>query len=270
MQIRILNNFLFVVSIVILISGTVIAGNSITVPSKEYKTITHALAKAKNGDTIWVKEGVYKEPIKLSSGVHLISQALFKAVIDGAGSENAVIMGNKSTLSGFEIKNARIGVYSEGVDNIIAKSLIHDNQQSGIICVGHLPMIIDNIIIENGGSGIQGWDVRSTISTINHNTIAYNSNHGIAIGGISDIVVENNIIAFNEKLGYKVEPKVKIKLIRNNFYLNTELIPLLPSDNFSFDPMFIAATSKNFMLSKESKCRNMASDNKNLGARIVY
>jgi len=271
MQIRnSLNSRILLVITVISFCYNNFAGNSLTVPSEKFKTITHAIAKAKSGDTIWVKEGTYKEPIKISSGITLVSQTLFKAVIDGAGSKNAVIMGNKSTLSGFEIKNARIGVYSEGVDNTISKCFIHDNQLSGISCVGHLPMIVDNIIVENGGSGIQGWDVRSTIATVNHNTIAHNSNHGIAIGGNSDIVVENNIIAFNEKLGYKVEPQVKIKLLRNNFYLNTELIPLLPSDNFAFDPMFIAAASKNYMLSKESKCRRMASDNNDIGARIVY
>lgn len=271
MQIRSFQNSCILFCIIILLHfHSIFSGNSITIPSKKHSTITHALAKAKSGDTIWVKEGVYKEPIKLSSGISLISQSLFKAVINGAGSENAVSMSNKSTLTGFEIKNARIGVYSEGVDNTISKCFIHDNQLSGISCVGHLPMIVDNIIVENGGSGIQGWDVRSTISTVNHNTIAYNKNHGISIGGKSDIIVENNIIAFNEKLGYKVEPQVKIKLLRNNFYFNTELIPLLPSDNFSFDPMFISAASKNYMLSKKSKCRKMALDNKDIGARSVY
>lgn len=256
--------------IIFFVSLNIIAATSITVPSENCKTISQALIKAKKGDTVWVKEGIYKDQIKISSGVILISRSLFKAVIDGAGSETAVTMGNKSTLSGFEIKNARIGIYSEGTDNIITKCFIHDNQQSGIICVGHLPSILDNIIVENNGSGIQGWDVRSTISTINHNTIAYNSNHGISIGGKSDIVVENNIIAFNEKLGLKVEPDVKIKLIRNNFYFNAELVVKLPSDNYTFDPMFLAATSMNYMISKQSKCRNMASDSKNIGARLIY
>ncbi len=246
------------------------AGNSFTVPTKDFKTISRALAKGKSGDTIWVKPGTYKEQVKISSGLVLISQTLFKAVIDGAGSENTVTMGNRSSISGFEIKNGRIGIYSEGTDNVITKCIIHDNQQSGIICVGHLPEIADNIIVENGGSGIQGWDVRSTISTINHNTIAYNANHGIAIGGKSEIVVENSIIAYNEKLGYKVEPGIKIKLIRNTIYLNAELLASLPADNFSFDPMFISAASMNFKLGKKSKCRNMASDNDNIGARLVY
>ncbi len=262
-------NSILLISIIILCARGIVA-SSITVPSKKYLTISQALVKAKKGDTVWVYEGIYKENIIVSSGVKLISRTLFKATIDGVGSENAVILGNASTISGFEIKNARIGVYSEGTDNIIIKCFIHDNQQSGIVCVGHLPKIEDNIIIENGGSGIQGWDVRSTISTINHNTIVYNSNHGISIGGKSDIIVENNIIAFNEKLGLKTEPEVKVKLLKNNFYLNVELIATLPSDNYSFDPMFVSSKAMNFMLSKQSKCRNMASDNKNLGARIVY
>lgn len=260
---------LFCISLVAL-TNFCFAGNPYIVPSKKFKTISRAIAKAKSGDTVWVKPGEYREHIKLSSGVVLVSQSLFKATIDGAGSESAVTMGNKSTISGFEIKNGRIGIYTEGKDNTISKCFIHDNQQSGIICVGHLPKIEDNIIVENGGSGIQGWDVRSTISTINHNTIAYNANHGLAIGGKSEIIVENNIISHNEKLGYKVEPSVKIKLIRNNIYLNAELVTALPANNFSFDPMFTSAASMNFMLAKQSKCRNMASDNNNIGARLVY
>lgn len=236
----------------------------------DYKTISLALVKAKAKDTVQVKEGVYKEQIKLSSGIALVSRSIFKAVINGEGVKNAVIMGNKSSISGFEIRNAQIGVYSEGTDNIITKCYIHDNKQTGITCVGHLPKIEDNIIVNNDGSGIQGWDVRSTISTINHNTIAYNANHGIAIGGKSDIVVENNIITFNTKLGLKVEPTVKIKLLKNNFYSNGDLFPTLPEDNFSFEPMFVAVSSMNFMLTKNSRCRNMASDADDLGARIIY
>lgn len=259
--------YIFIISV---FSSDTIASISITVPSEEYQTILQALMKTKSGDTIWVKEGIYKEQVKLHSGIVLISQELFKATIDGSGNKNGITMGNYSTISGFRIKNAHIGVYSEGTDNVIKNCFIHDNRQSSIMVVGHLPSIIDNIIVENGGSGVQGWNVRSTISTINHNTIAYNTNHGIAIGGKSDIVVENNIIAFNEKLGLKAEKGVKIKLIRNNFFLNTEIVQSLPSENFSFDPMFIAATLMNFMISPDSRCRNMASDAQNIGARIVY
>jgi hypothetical protein len=246
------------------------AQTSFTVPSNNIETISQALAKAKSGDTIWVKPGIYKDQIKVGSGVTLISETLFKAIINGAGGERVVTLGNKSAISGFYIKNGRIGIYSEGADNSITKCLIHDNHQSGILCVGHLPQISDNIIAANGGSGIQGWDVRSTISTINHNTIVNNGNHGLSIGGNSEVIIENNILAFNEKLSYKIDPTAKAKFIRNNIYLNAEIITALPADNFSFDPMFISPTTMNFMLAKESKCRNMSSDNTNIGARLVY
>lgn len=261
--------YVFIIALLFFVT-VVFPTTSITIPSANCNSISKAIIQVKSGDTIWVKDGIYKEQVRLSSGITLISLSLFKSVIDGAGNEHGVVMGNKSTLSGFEIKNAQIGIYSEGINNTISKCFIHDNQQSGIVAVGHLPSIDDNIIVENGGSGIQGWDVRSTIATINHNTIAFNTNNGISIGGNSDIVIENNICAFNEKLGLKVEPDVKIKLIRNNFYLNAEIFTSLPSNNFTFDPMFVSATTMNYMISMNSKCRNMASDNKNIGARIVY
>lgn len=245
-------------------------GSSITVPSEQYPTISQAILKVRSGDTIWVEEGVYKENIVLSPGITLISKTLFKAIIDGNGASRVVVMGNRSVLSGFSVTNGRFGVYSEGTGNSIIKCFIRDNKQSGISCVGHLPRIEDNLIIENEGSGIQGWDVRSTISSINHNTIAYNANHGIAIGGSSELVIENNIIAHNEKLGLKVEPTVKAKLVKNNFYFNADILTTLPSDNYVFDPMFLSPREMNFLLAQESKCRNIATDNKNLGVRIVY
>ncbi len=246
-----------------------VSAKTLTVPD-EFKSITLALVKAKKGDTVQVKEGTYKEQIKLSSGISLVAVTLFRATINGLGMKNTIVMGNKSTISGFRIINGHIGVYSEGRDNVISKCFIHDNKQTGITCVGHLPKIEDNIIVNNKGSGIQGWDVRSTIATINHNTIAYNGNHGIAIGGKSDIVVENNIIAFNVMYGLKVEPEVKIKLSYNDFFSNGDLFPALPEDNFSFDPLFKGVTTLNFSISENSKCRNMASDTDDLGARIIY
>lgn len=254
----------------LLISYSLLSAKSVTVPSKEFKTISAALVRAKTGDTIWVKDGIYRESIAFSSGITLISRSIFKSVIDASGSENGVSIGNGCTISGFEIRNARIGVYSEGKNISILKCFIHRNQQSGIVSVGHLPAIEDNIIVNNGGSGVQGWDVRSTISSVNHNTIAHNGNNGIAIGGNSEVTIENNIISFNGKLGIKADPEVKIKQIKNNFYLNSEIVTTLPEGNFSFPPQFISPGANNYLLAKDSKARNMASDGKSLGTRVTY
>ena len=65
-----------------IISFSIYASTSFTVPSEGIKTINEALVRVKPGDTIWVKPGIYKEHINLTSGITLISSELFKAVID--------------------------------------------------------------------------------------------------------------------------------------------------------------------------------------------
>jgi len=244
---------------------------SITVPSEKAKTLNAAMALAKKSDTIWVESGIYKEHIFLTPGVVLMSKVLFKAVIDGAGKGTVVTMGNGSMISGFEIRNGTIGIFSTTAGARITQCRILSNQQSGVMCVGNLPQIEDNIIGYNRGSGIQGWDVRATSASISHNTIAYNANHGISIGGNSSIIIENNIIAFNDQFGIKPsEETVRLELSKNSFYENAKFSGVLPDDNFSLNPAFIDSKRLNFMLGKDSQCIGRASDNQNLGARIVY
>ena len=126
-----------------------------------------------------------------------------------------------SEIRGFEIKNRTIGIFSKDADNAIINCRIVKNWMTGIVCVRHLPKIEDNIIAFNRASGIQGWDVRATTGSINHNTIAFNANNGIALGGVSDIFIENNMIAFNERFGIKLSANSeKSPINRNNVFGN--------------------------------------------------
>ena len=142
---------------------------SIQVPSMGIKTISEAMMRTRGGDTVWVDEGVYREHVLIAPGVTLISRSTFKAVIDGGGRGTCVTMGKNTTISGFEVRNGTIGIFSNGAGNTISSCRIVKNWQTGIITVRQLPKIEDNIIAFNRGSGIQGWDVRSTNATINHN-----------------------------------------------------------------------------------------------------
>jgi hypothetical protein len=240
----------------------------IPVPSEKHKTIRHAMLSAKKGDTVLVDAGTYKESIQVSTGVFLVSKVKNGAIISGRSAEKVVSLTSGSSISGFDISGGVFGVYSAAPGNNISYCTIHGNSQSGIMCVGHLPGIEDNIIAFNGSSGIQGWDVRSTISSINHNTICFNGNHGIAVGGNSVLFVENNIISFNEKTGIKGEPGVKITMKKNCFYGNSDIVESFPADNFSYDPLFKAARKMNFTLAENSQCRNMGTDNLDIGARL--
>jgi hypothetical protein len=103
----------------------------------------------------------------------------------------------------------------------------HYNYQLALCC-RNLPQIEDNIIIYNAGSGIRdGIPLKS--SSINHNTIAFNSNHGISVGGNSTIIIENNIILNNTLLGLKVsDESVRVTLVNNNFFMNSKFSGTLP------------------------------------------
>lgn len=245
----------------------VVYSANVVVPANS--SITVAMASVKRGDTVWVEDGVFKEHIFITPGVSLIAKATFKAVINGTGRGTVVTMGNGSSIKGFEIKNGTIGIFSTAAHVKISHCKIVFNQQTGIMCVGNLPVIEDNIVAYNEGSGVQGWDVRSTAASISHNTIVYNSNHGVSIGGNSSIIVENNIIAFNSQFGIKSSDEgVRISLLNNDFYQNTKFTSTLPSDNYSFDPIFSDLKNFNFTLSKDSQCIGKGSDNQDLGTRV--
>jgi nitrous oxidase accessory protein NosD len=77
------------------------AGEAISVPSLGIISISQAMISAKNGDSIWVSDGVYKERIFIKSGVALIARNKFKAIIDGGGKGTVVTLGTRSTIRGF-------------------------------------------------------------------------------------------------------------------------------------------------------------------------
>lgn len=246
--------------------------SSLDVPSLGMRTISEAMIRAKLGDTIYVSNGVYKEHIMMAPGVTLVAKNPLKATIDGKGKGTCVTMSKGCAISGFEIRNGTIGVFSNGSNNQILSCRIIHNWQTGIVVVRHLPKIEDNIIAFNKASGIQGWDVRSTTATVNHNTIAFNSNHGIALGGSSEIVIENNIIAFNERFGLKIlKEQERVQVANNNFYRNLYAPSGIPAGNFSFDPAFTAPRAGlNFKLDPALCCKAKGTDNLDLGTRIIY
>jgi len=247
-------------------------GNVLSVPG-DAKTISEAMVAARMGDTVYVGPGVYKERIIMAPGVALISRGLFEAKIDGMGRGTVVTMSKNCVISGFEVTNGTIGIFSSDMGNEINSCRIVNNWMTGIITVRHLPKIQDNIIAFNRASGIQGWDVRSTAATVNHNSIAYNANHGIAIGGSSEFIIENNVIAFNERFGLKIlQESEKIQVSNNNFFRNLyQPGRPLPENNFAFDPAFIAPRSgMNFKPDPGQCCKEKGSDDENLGARLTY
>jgi len=245
---------------------------SVQVPSMGINTIAEAMMRSRVGDTVWVESGTYHEHILIAPGVTLMARSTFQSILDGRGRGTVVTMGKNTSIVGFEVRNGTIGIFSNGAGNEIISCRVVNNWQTGIIVVRHLPKIEDNIIAFNRASGIQGWDVRSTNATINHNSIAYNGNHGVAIGGSSELILENNVVAFNERFGIKIlSDEERIQISNNNFYGNLRSPRPIPDGNFSFNPAFTAPrTSMNFKSDPAQCCSAKGTDNEDLGSRITY
>ena len=263
---------LFAVTTCCLLVQTNVSAATVQVPSMGINTIAEAMMRSRVGDTVWVESGTYREKILIAPGVTMMARSTFQSIIDGGGRGTVVTMGKNTTICGFEIRNGTIGVFSNGSGNQIISCRIIRNWQTGIIAVRHLPKIEDNIIAFNRGSGFQGWDVRSTNATINHNSIAFNSNHGIAVGGSSEIIMENNVVAYNERFGLKIlSDAERIQVSNNNFYGNLRSPRPIPDGNFSFNPAFTAPrTNLNFKSDPAQCCSAKGTDNEDLGTRITY
>ena len=249
----------------------VYAGKSLEVPSGKILTIADAMAKANNGDTIWVDAGVYHERVTANPGVALKSRAMFQAVIDGGKHGTVVTLGKKASISGFEIRNGTIGVFSKSQGISITRCRIVYNWQTGVMCVRNLAKIEDNVIAFNGASGIQIYQVSVGNGSINHNTIAYNGNHGIAVGENSPVIIQNNIIAFNERFGVRLQgdESKDLRILSNDIYGNLIGAYPIPDDNFTFDPVFSSPRVKFDFSSTASEAANKkGSDNEILGARF--
>lgn len=249
-----------------------IAGQVITVPSNEARNIPLAMIAAKPGDTVLVAQGVYGGEVLVKPDVILKSASLLGAVLDGGGRGTVVKLGANSEVMGFEIRHGAIGIESKSGGGAIRLCRVTGNVESGILCVGNIPRIEDNVIVYNTGSGIQGWNLVSTSASVNHNTVAYNLNNGMAFGGNSNVVLESNIVAFNRNEAVKTADHVRTSLTNNDCYGNGRNLSAEETNNLSVDPKFAASRKKlDFSLMPDSPLqKGLSGTNVSIGARFSY
>jgi parallel beta-helix repeat protein len=101
---------------------------TIVVP-QDYSTINAAIAGSSNGDTIFVKKGVYNENIVIYKSITLEGEDKALTTIDGSGKGTVVwINANITVLSGFTIQNSGKNFTDSGIYlNCSMGSSISDN-----------------------------------------------------------------------------------------------------------------------------------------------
>jgi len=219
---------------------------TITVPD-DYPTIQEAINNATDGDTIYVRAGIYYENVVINKqNLTLIGENKYTTVIDSAGKNVGVsLKGNNVKIKGFTVRNA----YYSGIEMRpwTCGHVIHDNivLNNGYGIAGHYDCInisiCHNIITSNNVAGIEMLFSHSTIS---HNLISengkgefqeYSSGIEIVIGVNSEVIYcVNNTISGNTIKNHRIgiwgmHYSEKNLFYHNNFVNNT--IQIFSSSN---------------------------------------
>ncbi|KAM3091227.1 DUF1565 domain-containing protein [Phormidesmis sp. 146-35] len=206
------------------------AGKVATTP---YRTIAYALQQAVSGTTIQLAPGTYSAetgeafPVRMKPGVILRGDEAGKGQsiqITGSGSYTSKTFASQLVTvlaaSGSEIRGVTVtnpasrgsGVWVEDVNPIIANSTFTNSGREGVFVTGSsAPSITDNLFTKNGGNGISV--ARSARGEIKGNTFL-NTGFGLAIGGTSTPIVENNQISQNQA-GVYINDNAR-PVLRNN------------------------------------------------------
>jgi hypothetical protein len=193
----------------------------------DFESIQEAIDHACPGDTVLVAAGTYNEhDIVLMDGVKLLSESGAEATtIDAQGLGRVILasgVGPATEVIGFTIKGGNAehggGIRCVSASPLIEQNVIVDNYGSGnyggggVFCTGGSdPIIRRNVIARNasqwGSGGIYVYDTNDN-PTIEWNTIVYNTTSasephggGIYLRNGADATIENNIVCFNDSRG---------------------------------------------------------------------
>lgn len=173
------------------------------------------------------------------------------------------------------------GVFSEEEthDLFVLGNRIHDNgldhqpgqhQSHGLYLQGRNHLVANNAIYDHPfGFGIQVYD-QNEGSIIVNNTVVKSGHSGIVVGGsggVSDITIRNNIIAFNSSFGVQMDstcPTGEVAVDTNVIYGNPSgrvepgCDAVIVEENIAKSPRFVALASRRLWLRRTSPARDRA------------
>jgi hypothetical protein len=227
-------------ALVLLTATPLLALKKTVVPSDE-PTIQAAIDKSEDGDTVFVKNGTYKETISLSDGIVLIGQSTDKTVLSGDRKNPVITVARNAVIMNFTIENGTTGILCENASALIERNFIRGNIRTGIQCIINLPSIRNNIIAGNQWSGIFCELIsRAGNAAIENNIVADNGYCGIMLSNRSVVLVQNNIIYRNREFGIFVAENAKrSRIIFNAIFGNRQPFnqyAVVDETNISKDP----------------------------------
>jgi OmpA-OmpF porin, OOP family len=251
-------------------AGASFGARKIVVPS-DFPTIHAGLGEADEGDTVYVKNGVYHENIALVDNVVLMGEDMARTIIDGGRLGPCVLGADGATITGFTITNGLTGILCKNTRPIIKRNLVVDNKGTGIHALVSLPEISNNVVLQNEWTGIFLEGTRGTRTAIDHNVILENGYSAIFCAGRTEVLIRNNIMLGNKQFGVYVAPESrKTRVIYNNFYNNRKAFggsAVVNETNIGREPMFISPfhPEYNYFVKSVSPCKGTGENKTDIG-----
>jgi len=140
---------------------------TIVVPD-DYPTIQKAINNAREGDTIFVKSGIYHENVVVNKTVTILGESTTTTIIGSTFSMGArfEVLANNVTIAGFTMRWAYYGILSRSSYNLFYNNLIVAMHVYGICVSGGFSIITNNTIHQAGVGGIEFFGANNNLVPI--------------------------------------------------------------------------------------------------------
>jgi len=191
--------------------------------SGQFSLIQEAIDQANSGDTILIKAGTYAEDVTIHSkeGLLIIGEGIDRVFLTGEKRVGTLHIGKwpygatNVTIQGLTVlQHGGLGVGIFNGSGVHLKQI----QVKGMVFSQHVQgLYIEDCII--GESETTGVAFANSTGTLVGNTIHHND-HGIAIGGNSEVTLRQNVISHNLFEAVLITGQSKARLIRNTLVHN--------------------------------------------------
>ena len=202
--------FALLISLMIIVQSAESSSKTIVVPD-DYPTIQEAIDSASAGDTVFVKNGVYTEKIRIDKSLSLIGEDRQNTVVIGvttrfSASYAVRVTAEDVTISGFTIKDdhtgdRKIGIWVDTENyqfqpsrcRIIGNNIENNRIEGIVIQSGENHVISENNITRNK----KGISVGSSNNVISGNNIRGNNALGVSVVSSTNVTISENNISGN-------------------------------------------------------------------------
>ncbi len=193
-----------------------------------FRSIRVGVLAARNGDTVYVYNGFYKENIVVKKSIILQGEDNSNTVIDGNKNGDVVhIMADEVTISDFTLQHygtirSDSGIKIESDDNTITNNNIYGNydgawyKSTGIYVINSNHNFVENNHILNNSYGIYNTDSKLSIFSTNQ---IINNNDGICILNSNNNEIKNNEFIKNNNCAIVLHSSNGNSIYTNNIIL---------------------------------------------------